>query len=44
MKVQCVGVLVGGRRVNEGEAGEEYSLMDFIYIHGMEQWNLLQLV
>jgi hypothetical protein len=30
-------VSVGGERVDEGDEGEEIQLMDFIYIHKIEQ-------
>jgi hypothetical protein len=38
------GILVGGRRVSEGDEGEGMWLMDFIYLNEIEQLNLLQLL
>jgi hypothetical protein len=38
------GVLVGGRRVKEGDEGDGIWLMDFIYLYETELKNLLQLI
>jgi hypothetical protein len=38
------GVLMEGRRVNEGDKGGGIWWMDFIYFYEIEQRNLLQLL
>jgi hypothetical protein len=40
----CAGILVGEGRVNEVDEGEGIWFMDFIYLHEIEQRNLLQLL
>jgi hypothetical protein len=37
-----VGVFLGGRRVKEGDEGEEIWCLDFIYLYEIELRNLLQ--